>query len=168
MNVKDTINNILNNEFILLAARIIIGLIFIFASIAKITDPATFAKEINNYGIVPFYFTNIMSLVLPWVELICGIFLISGVRLKSSSAISVVLYIIFTVAVGIALIKGLNITCGCHTKITAENVGVRKIIENTGLLILCLYIFFYPAKKFTLEQIAFKENNNEIKSSNII
>lgn len=160
MNIKNVINNILDNPYLNLVSRILIGLLFIFAAVPKIADPALFAKEIGNYGIIPFFFLNIMSLTLPWVELICGIFLMSGLRLKTSSAISIFLYTIFTLAVAIALIKGLSIKCGCHTKITADNVGIRKIIENCGLLLLCIYIFFYPAKKLTVENLILNDSEN--------
>ncbi|MGA2296529.1 MAG: MauE/DoxX family redox-associated membrane protein [FCB group bacterium] len=150
------LKKIINNPVLNLAVRILLGLIFVIAAVSKISDPASFAMDITNYGILPDFLINLMAITLPWIELICGIFLLSGILLKSSSAVSLGLYIIFICAVGIALIKGLNINCGCHAKFTTENVSLRKLLENTGLLALSFYLYFFPNKKFTIENLIVK------------
>jgi putative oxidoreductase len=149
-------SKILNNPLLSLAARLIVGIVFLFFAIGKITDPENFAKSIANYGIMPDFTINLMALTLPWVELICGVFLIAGIRLKSSSLISGGLLIIFIAAVIVAMVKGLNIDCGCSTE-AAIKIGWPKILENTGLLIASIYLFFFPVRKLTFEQLAMKE-----------
>ena len=52
----------------ILITRILLGLIFIIASIDKIIDPAGFARDISNYHFVPFGFENIIAIILPWLE----------------------------------------------------------------------------------------------------
>jgi putative oxidoreductase len=148
---------ILNNPILSLAARLILGIVFLFFAVGKITDPESFAKSIANYGIMPNFTINLMALTLPWMELLCGVFLIAGIRLRSSSLICGGLLIIFIIAVVVAMVEGLNINCGCSSE-AAIKVGWPKILENTGLLIASIYIFFFPVKKITFEQLAMKES----------
>ena len=58
---------------VVLIARLILGGVFIYASLDKIAHPAEFAKAIGNYHVVPFGLENLMALALPWLELIAGI-----------------------------------------------------------------------------------------------
>ena len=46
-------------------ARLILGGVFIYASLDKIAHPAEFAKAIGNYHVVPFGLENLMALALP-------------------------------------------------------------------------------------------------------
>ena len=49
-------------KYLTLAARLIIGGLFVYASIHKIIDPAEFAASIRNYMIVPPTWSNILAL----------------------------------------------------------------------------------------------------------
>jgi len=148
---------IFEDPYLSLIPRIVVGIIFLLASVTKIANPESFAQEIAHYNIMPYYTLNLFALILPWIELIASIFLITGIRLRANSAIIGVLLLIFIIAVGIALAKGLNIDCGCHTQITSHMVGIQKIVENTIFLILIIYIFFFPVNKFTIEKLAIQE-----------
>ncbi len=150
---------ILNNPYLNLAARIAVAWFFIFAAIGKIADPLTFSKEMSNYGILPLFSINIISLFLPWLELFTAIMLLGGVRLKANSALISIMLIVFIAAVLIAMAKGLNINCGCVShKITY--VGWKKVGENSIMLLASLYVFFFPVQKFTLEHWYSKDINN--------
>jgi putative oxidoreductase len=149
---------ILNNSYVILIFRIVIGTIFLIAASSKIADPAIFAKELANYKMFPELMINIIAVTLPWIELICSIFIISGIRMKSVSLILGILIIAFNISVLTAMIKGLNINCGCHTKIMAEQVGWKKIFENFGLLLLAFVIFISKSYRFTLEYYILKKS----------
>ena len=147
---------ILNNPVLSLLARIIVGSVFIYAAIGKIADPAFFAKEIANYRMLPEFTLNIIALSMPWMELVVAVFLIAGIRLKANAVISGLLLAVFIFAVLSAMARGLNISCGCFShKIVF--VGWKKILENTGLLIACVYIFVYPVATLTVEHLARNE-----------
>ena len=77
----------MNSVFIYLifSFRVILGIIWIWASINKIQDPAAFARAINNYHVIPFGLENAIAIFLPWLELIIGIFLISGILVNGAS-----------------------------------------------------------------------------------
>jgi uncharacterized membrane protein YphA (DoxX/SURF4 family) len=107
---------------LVLVARLVVGIIFVFFAIGKIEDPAGFAASIANYKIMPAFSINLMALVLPWIELLCGLGLVAGIWLRSSGIIAGALLVIFIAAVLIAVLNGLSIDCGCSTS-NAEEVG---------------------------------------------
>lgn len=149
----------LNNEYFLLISRITVGTVFLMVSLAKVVHPGAFANEIGNYDLFPEIIVNFSAVVLPWIELICGMLLIAGVRLKANSLIISILLIFFILSVGSAMARGLNIDCGCYSNIKAEKVGWNKIFENLSMLLLTLNIYFSNNKKLTLEYFAIKEAN---------
>jgi putative oxidoreductase len=141
----------LKNPYLILIARLVLGYIFITFGISKIADPAGFAQEINNYGMLPKPFLNIAALIMPWLELICGILIVFGVKLRANSVIVSGLLIVFIVAVAIAWSQGLDINCGCSST-NPQKVGLPKLASNTGLLVLSVLIGLFPNTKLSKSQ----------------
>lgn len=140
---------ILDNSYLNLIFRLFLGGFFIVAGIAKIADPAHFAKEIINYNLTPLSLVNIIALFLPWLELIVGVLLAFGIKIKTNSIIIGVLLLIFILMVFSAMARGLNISCGCFGKASEQKTGWGKVFENLGLMILCIYLYFSEPKKLT-------------------
>ena len=61
--------------------RVILGIIFIYASYDKILDPSGFSRNIHNFHVTPIAVENLAALIIPWIELIIGVFLIFGLFL---------------------------------------------------------------------------------------
>jgi putative oxidoreductase len=136
------LKKILTSKYLALILRVYIGYIFIYASISKIMDPAIFAENIAAYRIVPFFGLNLVAIILPWVELICGFFLIAGVRTRATAIILSGLLFMFTVFVIINIYRDSPITCGCFDNV-GEPIGWPKVAKNTTWLIMTLMIFFF-------------------------
>lgn len=136
-----------------LIARWILGVFFIYASIDKITHPFEFAKAISNYQMVPFGLENLMAVFMPWLELIAGICLISGIMVDGANLLVAAMLIMFIVAISQALGRGIDITCGCF-KVTevGRSLGLSTLVEDFVFLGLSLLIMnrtdrkleFYP------------------------
>ncbi len=140
---------VLKSEILKISSRMVLSIIFIFFAIDKIADPVQFAKEINNYKILPDYLINISAIILPWIELFVGFLIFIGSKIKSASIITAAMLIVFIIAVSIAMAKGLNINCGCSGSL-AQKVGWAKIIENISLIILCIYLYVFPDSRFSI------------------
>ncbi len=69
-------------------ARLLLGGIFIYASVDKILYPAGFAQTIHNYQLLPDILVNITAVVLPWIELFLGLFLILGLWLPGAAVLT--------------------------------------------------------------------------------
>lgn len=137
------------NEYLLLILRLILGIVFLTASVTKIADPHSFAASINSYRILPYFIVNIAALTLPWIELICGILIILGISVKENAFILNCLIIIFIINIAIAMARGLNIECGCFGS-NSEIIGFKKLFENSLLLISGLLLQKFNSKKYSL------------------
>lgn len=136
------IKKIMTSEYLAFILRVYIGYIFIYASISKIMDPAIFAENIAAYRIIPFFGLNLVAIILPWVELMCGFFLIAGVRTRAIAIILAGLLLMYTMSVIINIFRGSSITCGCFDNV-GDPIGWPKVAENTTWLIMTLMIFFF-------------------------
>ncbi len=131
---------------IALGIRVFLGVVFVYASIDKIINPAAFADIIYNYQILPDQLVNITALLLPWIELVCGICLIIGKCIPGSVFIVNGLLIVFTGALIFNMARGLNIHCGCFST-TAETVEegtmISTVLRDMVFLIPALYLMYH-------------------------
>ncbi len=132
-------------KYLILCARIVLGVVFIVASIDKIAAPDAFAGSIQAYRILPMATINTAALILAWLELLCGIFLLSGFMVKPSALIVSALLAVFLAAMLLAMARGLAIDCGCFGKEHATPLGWMKIAEDTGLLLLGILLWYFPS-----------------------
>jgi uncharacterized membrane protein YphA (DoxX/SURF4 family) len=114
----------------LLVTRLILGGVFIYASVDKIIHPAAFSEAVYNYQILPDVLINLTAIVLPWLELILGAFLILGLWLPGAALLSNLLLVTFFGALVFNLARGLDIDCGCFS--TSQ--------EGTSSLCMCFYV----------------------------
>jgi uncharacterized membrane protein YphA (DoxX/SURF4 family) len=143
---------ILNNKYLLLIIRLVLGFVFIYAAVTKISDPNGFSQAIYNYKLLPLFLVNILAIILPWVELSAGFLLVFGVSVKENSAIISGLLIIFILAVLISFFRGLDIECGCFGTVDGSKVGLQKILENVGLLILGIILIKFDSNLLSISR----------------
>ncbi len=142
-------NRFLQKTQILFISRLILGAIFIFASIDKIIHPLAFAQVIHYYRLTPPELINLFALVLPWMELLAGLLLIVGYRVRGSSLLINILLLFFIIVLAITAFRGINVACGCFTTSTAAKSNlVIRIIEDIGMLLLGLHILLFYKGKF--------------------
>jgi uncharacterized membrane protein YphA (DoxX/SURF4 family) len=107
------VKKLLENKWMDLACRIILGTVFIYASIYKIHDPCDFAKAINGYKILPGALINIQAVLLPWMEMICAIVIIQGKSARGAAVLIIGMLMMFICALSFNLIRGIEFDCGC-------------------------------------------------------
>ena len=92
---------------------ILIGALFIYAGAVKIIDPVEFARDIDNYKTLPWPVGVWLALYLPWLEIFCGLALITRILFRGSVFIVTALMSLFIVASIVAKTRGLDVSCGC-------------------------------------------------------
>jgi len=129
-------------RYAVLAARLLIGGLFVYASLYKILDPVAFALSIRNYGLLPEAWSNVAALALPWIEILAGGFLILGVQTKPSALLTTGMLAVFVVAVCYAYATGLDIDCGCFSSPSSSpgRVGLYHIFRDSALFLVSLFI----------------------------
>ena len=123
--------------------RLLLGGIFVWASVYKILDPAAFAGVIANYQLLPDALVNGFAATLPWLELILGCFLIFGVWLPGAVVLSNLLLLVFLGALVFNVARGLDIHCGCFTSDTIGNPKTTSyLLHNAVLITVAGYLLF--------------------------
>ena len=107
--------SIFNNSRIELAARWILGLTFVYASLHKILAPADFAKIVYGYGLFPEILINLIAITIPFLELVTGLALIIGIYSRSAAITINGLLLAFIFVLSINLIRGHEFDCGCFS-----------------------------------------------------
>jgi putative oxidoreductase len=92
---------------------VLIGLLFVFAGVLKVRDPAGFAVDVLNYRILPWHGAVIAALYLPWVEILCGAALVLGKLYRGGLCIAAALLAMFIGAYASTRPRGLDVECGC-------------------------------------------------------
>lgn len=149
---SEEVSRFLSNEYNVLTARIFLGMILIVVSIDKIADPLAFAKSISDYRLVTGPSAIVLATVLPWMELLTGMAILFGLFLRGSSLLAGAILSIFSLAVVTALVRGLDINCGCFTQDPdTAKIGWMKISENAILLSISGFLYFSSSTKWSLE-----------------
>jgi putative oxidoreductase len=145
------INRFVTSEYLALLLRVVIGVMFIVAAMSKFIYPAEFAENLAAYRIMPYWSINFIAVLMPWLEMICGLFLIIGLMTRSVSAMLTVFLFGFTVFVAINVLRGTPISCGCFDSVGQE-ISWKKVFMDLSLMLLALQIFFYDRRFQILRQ----------------
>lgn len=142
---------LLSNDYVLLGVRLVLGAVFLVACYDKILDPAGFTRSILNYRIVEPQTAMLVATVLPWMEFLAGLGLILGVYYRGSSLLIAAMMGLFTLVVLSAVLRGLDITCGCFTQDpNASKVGWMKVGENIVLTALAFVALLGTTTRFMI------------------
>lgn len=134
--------------------RVFLGMIFIYASWDKLFNPEAFAGMVYNYKILPPFMVNLVTIILPWIEMFCGLLLIAGLLTRGSALTINCLLLIFILALGFNLYRGLDISCGCFTTSPeAEKITLLTLMRDATLLIPGLWILIYKPQRWTLDTL---------------
>ncbi len=129
------------------SARVLLGAWFVYSGGVKIFGSGLdrFTRDVGNYHLVKPPFDALTAYSVPWVELIAGLCLMLGILRRGSILTIAGLVVMFSVAVGWAWFKGLDISCGCH----GDTEPIRywfKAVEFTGYFILLGWLWWLETR----------------------
>jgi len=119
--------------------RVLLGAALFFAGITKIKSGWQLAEAIANYNLLPAAANQIFAVVLPWWEIAAGALLVFGVWTRAAALLALVLFSAFTIAVISALIRGLDIECGCFSD-ASSRVGIRTLAVDAGGIVIAALV----------------------------
>lgn len=133
---------------------IVVGLVFLYAAHEKIELPQEFARAIYHYQLIgpnqylPPLVPNLLGIILPWVEVLVGVALIAGFWRREAALLTGVMLVVFIVAVGSTLIRGIDIeNCGCFSLDShGRAAGLMLIFQDVALLLGTLLLTFLPPR----------------------
>ena len=117
-----------------LVMRWLVGVVFLYASLDKLAHPAAFAQTIANYRLVPMPLLHGFAWLLPLVEATVGAALILGWQRRGAGLLAALMTTMFIVAIGTALARDLDISCGCFHTEGGHDVGSELLWRDVLLL----------------------------------
>lgn len=136
--------------------RLAVAGVFLYAAYPKIIDPIEFAKAITNYRlafpVIGQDYVYAVAIFMPSLEAVVAIGILIERYKRASSLIAMLLMALFTVLILQAVLRGLNIDCGCFgsspvAQAKAHMVGWRRIAEDVGWLAASAFVYFRARPK---------------------
>jgi uncharacterized membrane protein YphA (DoxX/SURF4 family) len=138
-----------------LLLRLYLGGVFLLASLHKIAHPGTFALDVATYQFLPLAVVNLFALIVPWIELLVGVQLLVGFRARGAALVSALLMIAFMIALGSALARGLDLSCGCFaSQATARHdpISYRTLLRDAAWLLIAAYVAGFDVRPLGLDR----------------
>lgn len=128
-----------------IAVRVALGLIFLYAGIEKVREAQLFVVAVENYRLLPDFLAPFLAMILPWVEIVAGVLLISGYKALPAAVLINLMLVVFILALSISFFRGLNIDCGCFSvNITESKHSLSMaILRDFGFLAMGLWVTAY-------------------------
>lgn len=138
--------------------RWLLGGLFIYMGLNKAFDPVDFLKLLRQYELVQTpLLLNLIAAALPWFEVFCGVLLLTGVAVRGSALMLLMMLVPFTLVV---LKRALTIQaatsipfcavkfdCGCGT---GEVFICHKLVENGLMIFLSAWLLSGRGRKLAL------------------
>jgi uncharacterized membrane protein YphA (DoxX/SURF4 family) len=134
-----------------LAVRLGAAGIWLAAGAAKVGELATFKTQVAAYDLLPNGLVGPFAYVLPFVELLVGIYLAVGLLIRPAAILGCVLMVMFVVALSQAWARGLVLNCGCFGTLSLERVGGVTVARDVALGIPTLLMAIWPARFLSLD-----------------
>ena len=139
---------------IIWTGRLVLGVIFIYAGYSKLFYPnrmftplamlkfsvsanlSNFGIQVESYKLLSAAGVNFVSHTLPFAEVLLGLLLLIGWRLRIWATIVTLIMLGFLTVVTRAYLLHMDINCGCFA--TPEPISLKKIFEDSAMALLAL------------------------------
>jgi putative oxidoreductase len=149
---EDAMIPFLRNRYLSILVRLFLGGVFIFSAWPKLADAPGFAHVVWNYQILPSFLINPAALVLPWLELVTALALLTGFFRRGAALTAGMMLALFIVALTYNILRDVPVDCGCFSLAAVEKdhdelMAAMKldIARDLGLLVLTLQAFLASA-----------------------
>lgn len=129
---------------VLLAARVILALVFVVAGVAKLADQPGSRRALGEFG-VPALLAGPLGLILPLVELAVALALLVAATAWVGAIAALALLLLFAVGIGVSLARGRRPACHCFGQLSAGPTGWPTLIRDLIFAVLAgLVVGFGP------------------------
>jgi uncharacterized membrane protein YphA (DoxX/SURF4 family) len=141
-----------------IAARLVVGLVWIAAGLLKLHDIADSVRSVRNFQILPEWMVPTVGTGLPVFEVVIGAMLIGGFALRLTGTLSALLQLAFIIGIASAWARGLQIECGCFggSGSLVQNASAKypwEIARDCGLFILSVLLVVGPRSRLALDDL---------------
>ena len=119
--------------------KVVLGLVLIFSGVAKIADPSKVVNLMLEFNIIPEAVILSVVSILPVLEILIGVLLVTGMYPKFASVSALVLFSgFFLISIHGTLI-GLSSDCGCFGSVIKSRIGWGMVVRNGVFVVGAVY-----------------------------
>lgn len=147
-------------EWLGLAARVVVGGVWIWAGVAKLADPYGSAQAVRAYQILPWRVADAVGHTLPSLEVVIGTALVLGLLTRGAAAVSVLMFVAFIIGISSVWARGIQIDCGCFGgggyDPNATGHYPWELARDTGLLLLSFFVVVVGRTQLAADDLLFR------------
>jgi uncharacterized membrane protein YphA (DoxX/SURF4 family) len=139
------------------AARLVVGVVWVAAGVLKLPDPAESVRAVRAYQLLPEAVVPTVGYALPLVEIAVGACLLLGLATRVSAVLSCLLLVAFIVGIASAWARGLQIECGCFgggggPAVNASAAYPWELARDVGLLAASAWLVWRPRTPLSVDR----------------
>jgi peroxiredoxin len=138
---------------VLLFARLLLALVFLVASLAKLGDLAGSRQALRDFG-VPALLANPFGLLLPLAELVVAVGLLLPALAWWGALGALALLLLFVVGIGYNLARGRQPDCHCFGQLHSAPAGWSTLIRNLVLTAIAALVVGFGRSTAQLSPLA--------------
>lgn len=135
--------------------RLALATVWLVSGSLKLADPGQTFVAVQAYDVLPPGAVGWVATTLPLIELLLGLALLAGLRVRLFGVCSAVVLVAFIAGVTQAWARGLTIDCGCFGgggQIAADRTEYpREIAADLGFLLLACWLLIRPRTRWSLD-----------------
>ena len=136
------------------AARALLGVVFVYAGVLKLPDPAAAERAVRAYKLLSEGLVPAAAFGLPMVEIAVGLALLAGVFVRTAAVAASVMLAVYIAAIASVWARGLSIDCGCFSRGGQVAAGAThyptEIARDAALLLVALALARWPRSRLAL------------------
>ena len=120
-----------------LLIRAIVSGLFIVAGLLKLRDAELTLISVYQYQLMSWESAGVLAATLPWIEIAGGVGIWLPKLRLGGATICLGLTVLFIAALGSAVARGLDVSCGCFGTSDLHVTAMKRLGEDMVLLVLC-------------------------------
>ena len=129
-------------DVIMLLARLVLAIVFIVASVAKIADRQRATGMLADFGVSP-RLAPALAIGVAFLELGIAVALLDGPTVWWGGVSALILLVGFSTVIAVNLAQGRAPECRCFGQISAKPIGSATLIRNSVLGALAVVVVAY-------------------------
>jgi len=132
-------------RIVVLCFRLILAASFLTAAFGKLVDIERYSVDaVYFFVILPMFLARPFGLVLPFIELLCGLGLLFGVLTRLSALGIGLLSLSFLIAKAIVLSHGRSVDCGCFGAF-GDTLASVTIFLDLPMMFFAMVVMWAPS-----------------------
>ncbi|GGL54886.1 hypothetical protein GCM10011575_11560 [Microlunatus endophyticus] len=137
--------------------RVGLGVVWVVAGAVKVTDPTQSVAAVRAYQLLPQSLSYLVGWTLPYLEILLGLVLISGLFTRWAAALSGLLQLAFVIGLLQAWARGFSIDCGCFSAggqvAPGATTYVPDLIRDIVFLAAAAWLVIQPFTRLSLDSL---------------